>query len=453
MKSPNDWPASSVEMRPLSGLTPYAKNSRTHSAEQVAQIAASMREWGWTNPVLVDETGTIIAGHGRILAAQSLGITEAPVMVARGWSEDQRRAYVIADNKLALNAGWDMERLTAEIGDLKTVGFDLGLMGFSGEELAAMSATPAGNTDPDEVPEPWARPVAALGDVWLLGSHRLVCGDSTDAAAVGACLGQEKPHLMVTDPPYGVEYDPSWRNARDRARGMKIAPAQGKVENDDRADWTETWSLFPCTVAYVWHGGLHSLAVAESLVKSGFSLRSQIIWAKHAFPISRGDYHWQHEPCWYAVKGNGHWNGDRKQSTLWSIKGWTFGSGKRENQDASTGHGTQKPVECMRRPIENNSKAGDAVYEPFSGSGTTMIAAEQTGRRALAIELNPVYVDVGIRRWEAFTGRKATLQATAQTFEDVADARYDWRKDSLASWEEWCAAKRGEKNARSEKAA
>ena len=444
MKSPQEWPAHSVEMRPLSGLTPYAKNSRTHSPEQVDQIAASMAEWGWTNPVLIDEEGTIIAGHGRVLAAQKLGILEAPVMIARGWTEAQRRAYVIADNKLALNAGWDMSKLTAELGDLKGFGFDLGLMGFSGQELAAMSATAIGRTDPDEVPEPWARAVAEKGDVWLLGGHRLVCGDSTDAGAVEACLGQEKPHLMVTDPPYGVKYDPKWRA---QAGINKNTAKMGEVLNDDRADWTEAWALFPGDVAYVWHADKFTREVQNSLETCSFEMRSQIIWAKDRFALSRGDYHWQHEPCWYAVRtgSKGHWHGDRKQSTVWNIKA---------RDDSGVGHGTQKPVECMRRPIENNSVAGNAVYEPFSGSGTTIIAAEQTGRRCLAIELNPTYVDVAVRRWEAFTGRKATLQATGQTFEDVADARYDWRKDGLASWEEWCAAKRDEKkNARPEKAA
>ena len=448
MKSPQEWPASSVEMRPLSGLTPYAKNSRTHSPEQVDQIAASMKEFGFTNPILVDETGTIIAGHGRVLAAQKLGILEAPVMIARGWTEAQRRAYVIADNKLALNAGWDMSKLTAELGDLKGFGFDLGLMGFSGQELAAMSATAIGRTDPDEVPEPWARAVAEKGDVWLLGGHRLVCGDSTDAGAVEACLGQEKPHLMVTDPPYGVEYDASWRNrAMPDTNPGKSGGSKGKVANDDRADWRDAWALFPGDVAYVWHAGNMAHIVAESLLACDLNIRAQIIWSKHQFVIGRGDYHPHHEPCWYAVRkgAKGHWQGDRKQSTIWQI-------GKPLKSE--TGHSTQKPVECMRRPIENNSVAGNAVYEPFSGSGTTIIAAEQTGRRCLAIELKPTYVDVAVRRWEAFTGRKATLQATGQTFEDVADARYDWRKDGIASWEEWCAAKRDEKkNARPEKAA
>jgi DNA modification methylase len=426
-------------MRAISGLVPYAKNARTHSAQQVEQIAASMREWGWTNPVLVDEAGMIIAGHGRILAAQKLGYAEAPVMTAKGWSEDQKRAYVLADNQLALNAGWDMKALAVELGDLKGAGFDLALMGFSADELLKIAGGTAGFTDPDDVPPEPARAVTQAGDVWLLGAHRLVCGDSTDAAAVAACLGQEKPHLMVTDPPYGVNYEPNWRNEADRANGKSYgARAVGKVSNDAKADWREAWALFPGDVAYVWHADRHASTVQLSLESCNFEVRSQIIWAKTRLIISRGDYHWQHEPCWYAVRkgAKGHWHGDRSQTTLWSIN----------HPKSETGHGTQKPVECMRRPIENNSKAGNTVYEPFSGSGTTIIAAEQTGRRCLAIELSPIYVDVAIQRWQNFTGKLATLQATGQTFEDAADERYDYRNDGFASYQLWCAHKREELN-------
>lgn len=443
MKSATEWPAASVEMRAIASLVPCARNSRTHSVEQIDQIAASMREWGWTNPVLVDETGMIIAGHGRILAAQKLDLTEAPVMTARGWSEGQKRAYVIADNKLALNAGWDMEKLAVEIGDLRGAGFDVNLIGFTEEELAKMAGGTEGLTDPDAVPEENARAVSVLGDVWLLGGHRLVCGDSTDAAAVAACLGQEKPHLMVTDPPYGVEYDASWRSKvmpKKNDKGGwtdKDGRAKGAVLNDDKADWSGAWALFPGDVAYVWHGSLQTSIVLESLAASGLKPRSLIIWAKSHFAIGRGDYHPMHEPCWYVVRdgATGHWQGDRKQTTVWKID---------KPQKSETGHSTQKPVECMRKPMENNSVAGNAVYEPFSGSGTTIIAGEQSGRRVLAIELNPIYVDVAVRRWQDFTGLKATLHGTDKTWEDVANDRYDFRKDGLGSWEEWCAAKRKE---------
>ena len=439
MKSATEWPAASVEMRAIKGLVPYARNSRTHSPEQVDQIAASMREWGWTNPVLIDEQGTIIAGHGRVLAAQKLGITEAPVMVARGWSDAQKRAYVIADNKLALNAGWDMEKLAVEIGDLSGMGFDLNLTGFSADELGKL--VPGGTdglTDPDEVPDPPARALTVLGDTWLLGKHRIRCGDSTVATDVDALLAGVKPHLMVTDPPYGVNYDPNWRNEADRANGKPYgASAVGKVANDDKADWREAWALFPGDVAYVWHAGLFAGVVADSLTACSFKLRSQIIWAKSNLAIGRGDYHWMHEPCWYAVreKATGHYVGDRKQTTLWQIA---------KPAKSETGHGTQKPVECMMKPIENNSSPGQAVYEPFSGSGTTIIAGEMTGRAIYAMELNPPYVDVAIKRWQDFTGQKAIHEATGRTFEEMAGERYDWKKDGAESYEVAIAGKRKE---------
>lgn len=405
------WPADQVERWSLTRLTPYARNARTHSEAQVAQIAASIREWGWTVPVLVDESGTLIAGHGCVLAAQRLGLAEVPVMVARGWSEAKRRAYLLADNKLALNAGWYKAMLRAELADLAGLGADLSLSGFSAEEVAALTAEDsAGLTDPDDVPEAPADSVSRLGDVWQLGRHRLVCGDSTRAADVAKALNGVQPQLMVTDPPYGVAYDPAWRNQA----GLSGTQRTGKVLNDDRADWREAWALFPGAVAYVWHGALHASTVAESLLAARFAVRAQIIWAKDRLVLSRGHYHWQHEPCWYAVRGGakGHWSGDRKQTTLWSIPS--------RDQDAATIHGTQKPVECMRRPIENNSSAGQAVYEPFCGSGTTLIAAEMTGRACHALELDPAYVDVAVLRWQAFTGQPAVLQGDGRGFAEIA---------------------------------
>jgi DNA modification methylase len=411
------WPADRVERRPLASLIPYARNARTHSEAQVAQIAASMREWGWTNPVLVDEQSTIIAGHGRVMAAEKLGFDSVPVMVAEGWSDAQKRAYILADNKLALNAGWDEEMLRIELSGLHGDGYDVELTGFTGDELNMMLAPRTeGLTDPDAVPDVPTEPVTVLGDVWLLGRHRLVCGDSTTVESVDKALNGVKPHLMVTDPPYGVKYDPNWRNEADRANGKAYgASAVGKVSNDDRADWSEAWALFPGDVAYVWHGALHAATVAESLAACGFEVRAQIIWAKSRMVIGRGHYHWHHEPCWYAVKkgGTGHWCGDRKQTTLWTI----------EHAKSETGHGTQKPVECMMRPIDNNSSFGQAVYEPFSGSGTTIIAAEMTGRCCHAIELDPGYVDVAVRRWQEFTGKIATHADTGLSFAEMAADR------------------------------
>ena len=408
------WPADRVERRPTVSLVPYARNSRTHSPEQVEQIAASIREWGWTVPVLVDENDGLIAGHARVMAAKQLGLTEVPVMVAIGWSEAQKRAYVIADNKLALNAGWDEALLKVELSELQALDFDLGVTGFSLDEIATLTMDgAAGLTDPEDTPEPPADPVSRPGDVWMLGQHRLCCGDATVAEDVARALGGVCPALMVSDPPYGVDYDPSWR-AR---AGVNLNPGKlGTVTNDDQADWSAAWALFPGDVAYVWHAGKFAATVQASLERCDFAIRSQIIWAKDRFALSRGDYHWQHEPCWYAVRRNarGGWAGDRSQSTLWTIPA---------REDGGFGHGTQKPVECMRRPIGNNSSPGQAVYDPFVGSGTTIIAGEMTGRCVHALELNPAYVDVAVMRWQSFTGKTAMLEATGESFEATAIAR------------------------------
>jgi DNA modification methylase len=335
-------------------------------------------------------------------------------MVATGWTDAQKRAYAIADNKLTLNGGWDEELLGLELEELEVLGFDLDLVGFTEGEREALAAQfTEGLTDPDAVPDLPSDPITRAGDLWVLGRHRLLCGDSTSPEDTEKLLAGVKPHLMITDPPYGVNYDPAWRK---RAGVNLNARKLGKVANDDRADWREAWKLFPGSVAYVWHAGRHTSEVQQSLEASGFDMRSQIIWAKEGFALSRGHYHWQHEPCWYAVRGTAgtNWSGDRKQSTLWSINA---------REDDGHGHGTQKPVECMKRPIENNSSPGQAVYEPFSGSGTTIIAAEMTGRACYAVELAPAYVDVAVERWQAFTGEQARLASTDQDFEQVGRHR------------------------------
>ena len=402
-----------IAYRPIADLIPYARNARTHSAAQVGLIAGSIREFGFTNPVLVDGENGIIAGHGRVMAAQKLRLSTVPVIELAHLSEAQKRAYILADNRLAAQAGWDDELLALELGDLATLGVDLMDLGFESAELDRLLRGEAEDPREEVVPDPPAVPVSQLGDLWCLGAHRLLCGDATEPAGVARLLGGVVPHLMVSDPPYGVMYDPAWRNTAGASETKRI----GKVMNDDRADWREAWALFPGDVAYVWHGALHATTVAESLVAAGFAVRSQIIWAKERLVLSRGDYHWQHEPCWYAVrqKAKGHWNGDRKQTTLWQIPS--------RDQDAATVHGTQKPVECMRRPILNNSSPGQAVYEPFSGSGTTIIAAETTGRACYAVELDPAYVDVAMLRWQAFTGKAATLLEDGRNFDEVAAER------------------------------
>ena len=412
---------SQIELWPIERLRPYARNARLHSDQQVAVLAANMVKFGWTMPCLISDDGELIAGHGRIMAATQLGLSKIPVLRLSHLDEDHRRALRLSDNSVADLAEWDELNLGLEIIDLQTLGFDTDLLGFSPEFLdnllrAAQGLDEADNASTegeDDIPEPPVTPVSAVGDLWQLGSHRLICGDSTSADVVGRLLGGVKPLLMVTDPPYGVEYDPSWRNQAGAAKTKRT----GKVLNDDRADWREAWSLFPGDVAYIWHGALHAATVADSLIAAGFAIRSQIIWAKDRLVLSRGDYHWQHEPCWYAVraKGKGHWAGDRKQTTLWQIAN--------KDQDAATVHGTQKPVECMRRPILNNSSPGQAVYEPFMGSGTTLIAAETTGRLCYGVELNPTYVDVAIERWQAYTGEEAVLLDSGETFAALKSQR------------------------------
>lgn len=396
---------------PVADLVPYARNARTHSDAQVAAIAGSIREFGFKNPVLVDDRNGIIAGHGRVLAAQKLGFMTVPVIELTHLTEAQKRAYILADNRLAEQAGWDRELLALEVADLSELNVDLSVVGFDGAELDALLSL--GNADPKEeetLPVPEV-PVSRVGDLWVLGRHRLLCGDATRADDVARLLGDVQPHLMVTDPPYGVEYDPDWRN---RA-GASETKRTGRVMNDHCADWREAWALFPGDVAYVWHGALHATTVADSLAATGFDVRSQIIWAKERHVLSRGHYHWQHEPCWYTVRGTGHWQGDRRQSTLWSIPN--------RDQDAETVHGTQKPVECMRRPMLNNSSLGQAVYEPFCGSGSSIIAAETCKRSCLAVELDPAYVDVAVQRWHAFTGDTARLEGDTRSFAEVSATR------------------------------
>lgn len=379
---------------------------------QVAEIAGSIRAFGFANPILVGEAGDVIAGHGRLAAARLLGLFDVPVIVLRGLSDIQRRQLVLADNRIAVNAGWDLNMLRLELQDLSALGANLSMLGFSAQELGKVlqPATP-GLTDENKIPDLQQDAVSTTGDIWCLGEHRLACGDCTQAEVVTALLDAAKPRLMVTDPPYGVRYDPAWRHRVGVNRSTRV----GKVSNDDRADWEAAWKQFPGNIGYVWHGALHATTVAEGLKRQGFDIRAQIVWAKERLVIGRGDYHWQHEPCWYAVRSKGHWTGDRKQTTLWTIPNG--------GQDTETAHGTQKPVECMRRPMLNNSEPGDTIYDPFLGSGTTLIAAEATGRICLAAEIDPVYVDVSVRRWQAFTGKPASLLGSGQPFDDVAALR------------------------------
>jgi DNA modification methylase len=336
-------------------------------------------------------------------------------------TEPQARALRLVDNQIALNSGWDEALLAAEIARIRDEGtVDLEVLGFSPEALEDLLASIGANGDapaqgdPDApAPEPPSQPITRPGDLWRLGRHRLLCGDATNRADVLRLLGGAKPHLMVSDPPYGVGYDPAWRNEA----GVSATARTGKVANDDRADWREAWALFPGDVAYIWHAGVHARTVIESLEAASFVVRSQIVWAKPRLVLGRGDYHWQHEPCIYGVRkgATGHWQGARDQTTLWPI-----GVG---DEDMATVHGTQKPVECMRRPMLNNSEPGDVIYEPFCGSGTAIIAAETAERICYAMEIDAGYCDVAIARFEAMTGQPAILDGDDRTFADVTAAR------------------------------
>jgi DNA modification methylase len=390
-------------------LVKYEANSRTHSDAQIAKIVRSINEFGFTNPLLIDEHNVIIAGHGRLAAALEAGLDELPCIVLDGLTEAQKAALVIADNKIALDAGWDKDILLSQFDFLKQFDYDLTLTGFDLEELCEIL--------PDELPEVFCGeddlPLAAetrsqLGDVWLLGDHRLLCGDSTVATDVERLLAGQHPNTMVTDPPYGVKLDMSWR---DTAKPDGSKNNKNVVKNDDRADWYDTYTLFPGAIAYVWHASAFTDVVMANLRDAGFEVKQQIIWRKNAFVLGRSNYHWQHEPCWYAVKkGNkSNWKGDRKQTTVWDCDAPNRSGSA--SKDDKTEHPTQKPVELFSRSITHHTNPGEYIYDPFAGSGTLMIACEKTKRRALMMELDTKYCDVIIQRYENYSGKQAVREA------------------------------------------
>jgi DNA modification methylase len=407
-----------IVLRKIADLIPLARNARTHSEQQVAQIAASIKEFGWTNPVLIGPDDIVIAGHARLLGAKKLGMDEVPVIVLDGLTAAQRKALVLADNRLALNAGWNSDLLRLELEDLQSFDFNLDVLGFDQHELDDLLRDPEDGRA-DEAPSLPDVAVTVSGDLWLCGKHRVLCGDATSAEDVARLLGERKPRLMATDPPYGVSYDPMWREDAGLGRQRQT----GKVANDDQVDWTAAYKLFAGDVVYVWHAGVHAGEVAANLDAVGFDIRAQIIWSKQHFAMSRGHYHWGHEPCWYAVRkgGKANWCGDRTQSTIWQVPNLNPMGGDRN--ETATGHGTQKPVELSRRPIVNHTKRGDAIYDPFIGSGSTMMAAELTERLCCGIDVDPRYVDVAVMRWQEFTGKNATLDGDGRSFEQMRNQR------------------------------
>ena len=400
MKDGRSWPADKVERRNIKSIIPYARNSRTHSDEQVAQIAASIKEWGFTNPILVDVDGEIIAGHGRLLAAQKLGLDEVPCITAVGWSDAQKKAYVIADNKLALNAGWDNDMLSIEFAELKDMDFDLGLTGFDADELAKLLQEPEkeGLTDEDDVPEAPEQPVTVEGDVWILGNHRLMCGDSTSIDAVEKLMDGKTVDLVFTDPPYNVGF-----NGRSGKHEI--------IKNDNLSD-AEFADFIDGTIAtikavnpkayYIWCNWDF-----YGILQGKLEYKSCIVWAKNVFGMGVG-YRHQHEFCLFNGKID---EVIKNESDLWSIK-----------KDSKYMHPTQKPVELSVRAFGNHVRLLN-VLDLFGGSGSTLIGAEQTGRSSFVMELDPKYCDVIIKRWQDYTGKTAVLEETGQSYQDLEAVR------------------------------
>lgn len=406
------WLADKIEQWPTAKLVPYARNARTHSDAQVAQIAASIAEFGFTNPILAGSDGVIVAGHGRLAAAQKLGIAMLPVVVLDHLTPTQRRALVIADNRIAENAGWDDAMLQVELAALQDDSFDLSLTGFDADALADLLAgeetTTEGQTDEDSVPE--AGPsITRPGDVWLCGNHRVICGDSTDASIYEALMAGETADMVFTDPPYNVDYA---NTAKDKMRGT-----DRPILNDNLGAGFHDFLLAALTPTLAHcRGGIYvamsssELDVLQSAFRTaGGKWSTFIIWAKHTFTLGHADYQRQFEPILYGwpAEGTRHWCGARDQGDVWNIK-------KPHKNDL---HPTMKPVELVERAVRNSSRPGDIVLDSFGGSGTTMIASEKSDRKARLIELDPKYVDVIVRRWQDYAGAQATRQSDGVAFD------------------------------------
>ena len=406
-----------VEHWPLQRLIPYARNARTHDDGQVSQIAGSIAEFGFVNPILVGDDNVIIAGHGRLMAAQQLGLETVPVIVLRHLTEAQRRALVIADNKIAENAGWNEELLKLELAEIQELGFDLDVIGFSDEELDALLAVEdeTGRVDDDQIPEPEEQVISQAGDLWLLGEHRLLCGDATRREDLEQLMDGELADMVFTDPPYNVDYGNS---AKDKIRGK-----DRRILNDNLGDGFYAFlraalgNLLEVTkgACYIAMSSSELDTLQQAFRDAGGKWSTFIIWAKNTFTLGRSDYQRQYEPILYGWReGNDHyWCGARDQGDVWFFN-------KPAKNDL---HPTMKPVELVERAVRNSSKSRDIVLDPFGGSGSTLIACEKSGRRARLIELDPRYVDVIVRRWQEYTGNEAMLEGSDQSFSAVAAER------------------------------
>ncbi len=418
---------SRIVYRKLGQLIPYARNARTHSDSQITRIASSIREFGFTNPVLIDGDNGIIAGHGRVMAAERLDITELPCIILAHLTEQQKRAYVIADNRMALDAGWDDELLKLELADLEQATFDLSLTGFSEEDIQGRIGLDEEDSDEGEnaVPPVEDKPVSIPGDVWRLGGHRLCCGDSTVVQQIERLMDGKPADLIVTDPPYGMSYSggrAAGEHVIDKKTGEVKIKAHGMIMNDDLRGDALTGlvrdALALCrqqtkagAAAYVCLTWRTYSAFEAALVECGFTIKACIVWDKQSIGLGRAHYRGQHEFIFYC---DGQWHGDKSQSDVWAM---------RRGNTAEYVHPTQKPVELIERAIQNSSKVGDIVLDAFGGSGATLIACEKTNRHARLMELDPKYVDVIVRRWQQFTGASATLESSGKTFDQVARAR------------------------------
>jgi DNA modification methylase len=409
--------ASSIERWPLDRFIPYARNARTHSDAQVAQIAASIKEFGFVNPILAGPDCVIIAGHGRLLAARKLGMKEVPVIVIPGLNENQRRALVIADNKLSLNAGWDEEALRLEIEALRDADYDLNIIGFEDEELARLLESQDANgglTDEDSVPDLQEVPISLAGDLWRLGDHRVLCGDATSRAEVERLMAGDAVDLVFTDPPYNVDYE-GYTEDRLKIKGDKMTAEQ--FQEFLRATFTNYRRIAkPGASMYVCHSSSWQREFQNSMESAGFEVRCQIIWAKNTFAWGFGRYKFQHEPIFYAhvATQKDPWYGDKSQSTLWNEK----------KPAANRIHPTAKPVELVERALVNSSKAGDIVADLFGGSGSTLIGCERRGRKARLMEIDPKYADCIVRRWQEHVGQEAVLDGDeGKTFQEIAAER------------------------------